>query len=356
MFYQNNLYMKKNYVIALAALLSVCSCSEESLGSIDLQDSERTKTPLTKDVNNHDVFCFNSTKEFELALDSLANLNSSTEKTKWVKEHLGSQITTMHDIYVNAQDDAIALDESEESFNSFKRKYANLFFPLYMEDAGFYMPFKNQDIGYLANKDGFVFINGQLVDKKDIFNYADLQEAGLAYYSKEKKVEGTRSTNESPFYVYADATLEDSYDSDWHEENGKKIRLKLNRRIASYRTELHAEVSFRKHTWLGWTNYSSHTTTTLSLKFYDDEGINQIGQFSDTQEHSGDSSHDSYVPIPVVTVNNSSTTYYYKLYRMKVNCTVEYRGMPTLQYYEHELMSLRSVNYDSTTPRVLYGL
>jgi len=69
--------------------------------------------------------------------------------------------------------------DTKEHYEEFKVKYASLYFPEYGDDYSAYLPVSNLKLAHLANKNGFIKINGELINCKDISSYAQLDSLGL---------------------------------------------------------------------------------------------------------------------------------------------------------------------------------
>lgn len=341
--------MKTKFILMMvaAALCAACSSSD------DLETNDMLPQTNEEQVQSDNVLAFDSQEAYNDALLALSHLESDKEKTAWVEQHLG-KITSMHQIYDEAMEEAALLDESEFAIIEFTKKYSSLYFPRHEEDGGFYVPFKNADVSFLANTQAEVMIAGERLSVRDIYSYDDLVRTGRAYY--EPEVLATRATTaDYEVFNYTGGDINSigtEYDSGWYKENGKKLKLKLRRKIVSNWTKLHTEVCFRKKTWLGWTNYSSHTTITGTMTLYNCS----ISSISFSESHSGDSSHDSTFLIPVgCTPLDSNAPYRYELFKMKVNCSVSFRGMPNEKSYEFTFPRALSQEIAASVPKTLKG-
>lgn len=314
---------KKYFVLTAIAMFHLfCSC-----------DNERDALLETETDFEENVLSFSTYDSFLDALSELSNL-SETEQKEWIKSHFGI-FYSLADLYNQALADADDLDESKESYTQFHEKYANfLFFPEYKEDYGFYLPVKNSISALLLNKKGEVKIGNMITNMKDISNYAHLQEIGIAMYDNElSKV--TRSSNSF------EDDFENEYDSGWFVyDNSKKIKLKCGRQIVTnigpgpsgyveYR--LHFEISFRKKTWLGWTNYSSRVDIEGDYNVTESE----LGKTEISESKTADSSHDYYYGNFIIQyayrpdiANPLGTGFVIFVTPVTVNLTIHYRGIP----------------------------
>lgn len=267
------------------------------------------------------------------------------QQKEWVKKR-NANFVSLSDVYDCAMNDAEMLDESQSSYERFRGKYADyLFFAEYKDDYGVYLPVSNPIIGLLINKHGNVKIAGSVHNMKDIKSYVQLQRRGGTMYDDEV----VRSSAVTRSYVYGDA-FGSEYDSGWYHNNGKKIRLKVGRQYADCQYplignhlgfRLHFEISFRKKTWLGWTNYSSRVNY---------EGFYQIGVASPcyiSEYKEADSSHDYYYGvfyIPFVPFPNN--TFGVNVPAVHVELDIHYRGILDENMPDYNLtLSAFSANY-----------
>lgn len=311
--------MKKIVFVGAIIATLVCSCSNELNEMVDA-------TILTENTSEQ-MLSFQSEEEFENTLSLLKNMEKQ-EQIDWVK-HRNADFTSLSDVYDCAMNDAEELDESQSSYENFRQKYGDyLFFADYKDDYGVYLPVSNPIISMLINKFGDVLIAGHVRNMKDINSYIQLQRRGGTMYDDEA-VHASEAITRS--YRFGDA-FGYEYDSGWFENNGKKIKLKVGRQYVDcqhplegnhlgYR--LHFEISFRKKTWLGWTNYSSRVN-------YD--GFYQIGVASPyyiSESKDADSSHDYYYGTfytPFVRLPNNAIGV--GVHAIHVELDMHYRGIP----------------------------
>lgn len=305
--------MKKFCCIIGIAIMLFSSCNNEA----SLTDETRE---VATDAQKTEILSFADEITFNRSVKLLSELDKN-QRNEWIKANFGG-FRSLYDIYTQAIEEAETLDESMQAYMSYKEKYRDyLYFPEYKEDYGVYLPVSDANVAMLLNKDGFVVIGGKTKNMRDITNYAQLQQTGKAMYAPEDEVR-TRASN-----------IGEEYDSGWFNyQNKKKIRLKCGRQITdidpsvsgaiTYR--LHFEISFRKKTWLGWTNYSSCVNM---------NGFYQIGNVVNISESkTADSSHDyyygpNYAPVTMIT----DGTHNYKGYVMPqvhVEVNLQYRGIP----------------------------
>lgn len=224
---------------------------------------------------------------------------SEYERIEWLQSFDGFKSLRL--IYEEAMEEATFLDESETAYMAFKGKYDKyLYFPMYEEDYGAYMPVSNRSEATLVNGYGIVIVGDKTKILKDIETYEDLQKTGQAYYDeKNESMLMTRAVTAETIYNIRNRYIGEEQNSGWDTRSSRKLQVKFglqgDGKVAPnpFTLKLHLEVSFRKKTWVGWVNYSTTTTTTGSIKIGD---INTTINFS----KNGSSSHDWYSPA----VNN----------------------------------------------------
>lgn len=316
----------KHLLVALIVPLA-CACSNDSLNEV--VDNSNQPQVVSRSVEN--MLSFDSEASFHQAVATLKSIDSWEEKEAWVKLNFGN-FESMQSVYEAAANEAESLDDTKEEYMKFKNKYSSLYFPMYEEDYGYYIPLKDLETAFLVNKDGDVCIAGNVVNKKDLSSYQELMYLGRAYYSN-----GINLVAEVATELKDGVVIGEKYESGWHKENGKKINFKARRLMRDGALKLHIEVSFRKKTWLGWTNYKSHTKLTGEIQLYTDSGIlAQTLPLSHESDHA--SSHDSYTGPLAMGIGSkvpSGNAYkqYYRVYKVLGTASVEYRGMPTVQKY-----------------------
>lgn len=282
------------------------------------------------------LFCFAlihgriiaSESDFKNAIAEL-ELVEEKNRSEFVKKQFGA-IVSLKDIYDEAMSAAEQLDESSVSYESFRNKYGMaLYFANYEDDYGVYLPVSNKIVASLVNANGDVRIDGQVKNMKDIFSYNQLQQLGVAMYDYSGN-HVTRSVE--------DVTAE--YDSGWYHENGKKIRVKCGRQILQdskilttpVSMRMHIEISFRKKTWLGWTNYSSNIELTGSYSVADVKTAIH-------EDKTADSSHDYYYGLPnaIPTKLENLNSYMRLALPISVDLKIDYRGIPHELDYQFTL-------------------
>lgn len=323
----------KHLLVALIVPLA-CACSNESLNEV----VESTQPQIvSRSVEN--MLSFDTEASFQQAVNTLKSMNSWEEKDSWLKSNFGD-FQSMQSVYDSAMAEAENLGETEEEYKSFKDKYSTLYFPMYQEDYGYYIPLRDLDMASLVNENGDVRIAGNVVNKKDITSYDDLMALGRAYYESPKGMQSRAAATSETFIFNRDVeNIGTTWDLGWHHENGKKVKLKVRRRIVNWAMLLHTEFCFRKKTWLGWTNYSSKSTITGTAKMYNDSGV-CLQTINISHSESGHSSHDAdFGPLNVYRsdIEPSTKLYTYTAHKIIGNASVQYRGISTPQKYNWTL-------------------
>lgn len=305
--------MKINSFLFTLCILTLCSCNN------DFADEFEVDKVISNSVdsisNGMTMLQFASESDFENAIKTLSSLDVQ-ERSEWVITHYG-KIVSLKDVYDEAMNDAEQLDESSVAYEKFRNKYEkSLLFANYKDDYGVYLPVSNDVIASLLNSDGNILINGEVKNMKDIFSYSQLQQLGVAMYDLDDNV--ARSRYE----------VEDEYDSKWYRENGKKIRVKCGRQVLKdsgilttpVMMRMHIEISFRKKTWLGWTNYSSQIEV---------EGSYTIAgtTTSISENKTADSSHDYYYSLPYAMPVAYNNSYQRLALPIAVDLKINYRGI-----------------------------
>ena len=304
----------KKYLFYVPLIAFVVSCTNANYEeSMEMEESVETRTASKFTDNVTDslskTLIFRNSAEFDEALRELSLLETEESKYSFVEVRYG-QFYSLKKVYDAAMLAARDLDESKESYMEYKNNFSPyLFFSEYADDCGAYLPVKNKNVAYLLNVYGEVIISGNRICKNDVTSYTDLQEVGVAMYDRGEGPTMTRGWNPSYISHSVYAFTESSnnvgmeYDSGWWQEGKRKVRMKCGRKVEGSQLQpvmkLHIEVSFRKKTWLGWSNYVSETTTTGtftggysgSINFYKNadsshdwyENLTNVGWYVDPQ-------------------------------------------------------------------------
>ncbi len=344
--------MKQIFMIALLASAGMWyGCSEADIPSDELlsgslqEASEKVSETAT-------VLEFESLSDFQNAMNNLSSYNTEEEKIQWVNTHYPN-FSSIQELYWDAMAEMAQLDaSSEEEYMAFKEKYANLYFPNYREDAGFYIPMTNLDAAFLTNKNCEVSIAGEIVNMKDIESYDVLMDLGRAYYAS--ILPTTRATMGS-FNLNSTAmnSVGPEYDSDWTVYDGdRKCKLKARRvfkdnsngMIRGSLSYLHLEFCFRKKTWLGWSNYSSKSTIDFTANI---PGVSTPvkANFS----NSGTSSHDNELLYPIA-ITQDSNNWYYTFVETPCVANVGYQGVGKPLVYKWNMAGIQCVTPLTASP------
>lgn len=352
-------------IISLLALITF-SCNNEDNSLSDMQQNNDFELVNLKDfadtsltlrsatTENQLVLRFKDEAAYERTVEKLQGM-SKEERLRWTTTLEG--FNSLQEIFNQAMVDVDDVDETEASYMAFKEKYDQyLYFPMYKEDMGFYIPVVEQEKAAFINSNGLVIIDNEVKSLRNITCYADLQKTGQAYYSLDENI----STRISVGANTCGDFIGEEIDSGWFQDkdNDRKLRFKFGRKgnkkninpippSASnpyatqgnqFEMKLKLEISFRKKTWIGWVNYSSETKTTMKF-------IINGKPYDYTHNESGNSSHDwtdkyalpygltgSYLgarPIFVTPVVSATFSTYYRAFDtidgtsiIKWNCTL----------------------------------
>lgn len=320
---------KTTFSAAISLILCVASCSSDDPTMSNL--SMESDVPTTKNTRGSEetpILHFTDMLEFNNALTRIRSLNSSKEKIEWVHSTY-PEFNSVQDIYNSAMIEMEnEVDETEESYLNFKEKFNTLYFPMYGEDAGFYIPMSDLDAAYLVNENYMVNIGGNDICLKDIDNYNELMSTGRAYYEMPQPML-TGTMVEFSLSSTDINSVGPEYDSGWVQYDKRKVKLKARRRFVSFspapgfngsKSLFHTEFCFRKKTIFGWSNSDSTSSISGTVKI---PGTHDLQLNS---SHSGTSSHDYDYEIPVfITVSNGY--WVYTCPELTCNATVLYRGV-----------------------------
>lgn len=295
----------------MAIGLSACSNVEEPISG-GLTNTSLTRSGQAVSLGDS-MLSFNSQDDFQATVTHLESLSSVEDKMNWIKENYPN-FKSIQSLYWDAMAEMGKMENVDtDKYEAFQQKYLGLYFPKYLEDAGFYVPMVNLDAAFLVNKECNVEIAGTVINLRDIEDYSKLIELGRAYYSNESP---TPISDLASFNLNSTSmkSVGPEYDSGWKTYDKRKVKLKARRRFTSYsptpvikgsKSLFHLEFCFRKKTWLGWVNYSS--TSTIVFK----ANIPGLGWTNDLSfSHNGSSSHDSEFEYPIKITSDASHTYY----------------------------------------------
>lgn len=321
-------------ICLIAQILSACSNTDDAPCIPQTHNASYTdaltRSSLDLSYDSIPTLYFDSYEEYAETLYYIRSLDTDMEKRQWVHNKYPGFVS-IHDVYEQAGEEAAMCDlETEDQFNSFCNKYSCLFFPLEEEDAGFYVPIKDEGASYLANINCRVIIGDNIINLRDIHNYSDLQECGRAFY--ELPVPMTLASEES--FALRSAGMNSvgpEYDSGWKEYGKRKVKLKARRLLKQIEptpgflaseSYFHTEFCFRKKTWLGWINYSCKTEITGEVI------IPYFYILPLKSSESGTSSHDKNYPYPI-HISQDQTNIYYRYYEAPCKATVNFKDIDT---------------------------
>lgn len=337
------MYMKKSFYLSMLSVLFVACTNDfeevttsydSKLDLADVQLVNLSEKMTTKSVENDEglILKFKDESTFNRIVEEL-NSSSNEDVLAW-ENNLG--FTSLNTIFEEAMEEAANLDESEGAYKAFKAKYSeSLYFPEYKEDYGAYLPVSEESLAFVLNKKGEVMVGDEKRSYVDIVNYIQLQQAGEALYDMDENTPMLLNFKEND-YIGA------QYDSGWRQnpDGDRKLKLKIGRRVYNRNTttgafalRLHFEISFRKKTWLGWSNYSSETTTNTTFTIHDRTRVT----CSQTEE--GKSSHDHYF----INSYNYPDLYLklgagqFESTRINGTATVDFRGFPAPSVFNFDM-------------------
>lgn len=358
----------KFFLFSLLFIAVVTSCRQDELISDEPNNLDSDADIEVVKISSNDLKSSDNSNidEYVLKFKNEDVLNKTIEKLEVLspKEKLEwsnnfNNFNSLNSLYEQAMLEADSLDFTEDEYNAFKKKYGEyLYFPEYIDDYGAYLPSANKDYSSIANMNGKILVGNEFREIEKITTYEELQDYGLAYYSKEEEhseIE-TRSSSKVTWNEIKTSAHTEEFSSGWNKVgNGKKIQVKFGIRNMMVRDKgicFHTEVSFRKKGFLGrWYNYSSETSIKVkvqseyipdSVAIDIDKILNTPNAYYgyDTQyyyyqaSHSGSSSHDTYAKVPesfYLYQNKQSNII--KNYKLIIN--VDYRGMSNTISYTH---------------------
>lgn len=329
--------MKKLFFTVLFSTL-LLSCGNEGINQPP--DVEFSSSNVSS-ISGANVLKFDSESALTDAVNELSKLASSKEKLDWVHSHYPG-FTSIQDIYTEALVEADEIGDSESDFNNFMKKYDSLYFPLYKEDAGFYVAMRDLNIAFFVNSSYDVIIGNEIKNLKDIDDYSTLMSLGRAYYTiKPNRVASTSDFDDFILPSSGDLnTVGTEYDSGWTQYDKRKVKLKARRRLVDYESKFHTEFCFRKKKPRGWVNYSSKSTINGIIRFSD-----VYSPISLNKSHDQRSSHDDEVAVPVA-INAK----YFIFPGLKCQFTISYQGVPNQLSYSWEMKPARADYYPTPKP------
>lgn len=170
-------------LILMMGVFGVSSCSQSIVenGESPL-DYAGVRHNATRSEDNN-LLAFENEIDFQRAIDMVASFDTDEEKLQWVEKRF-PEFSSIQSLYWEAMHEMGDIDaEDKDVAERFLSKYSALYFPLYEEDGGFYIPMKNLDAAFLVNENCEVRVAGEVRNLRDIWSYDTLMELGRAYYS-----------------------------------------------------------------------------------------------------------------------------------------------------------------------------
>ncbi len=314
----------KSFALPLIAALCLVSCGNEE-ANLSTGISTINETKSVNALAN--TLEFSSEAEFNELVSTLSKMSDSSEKSQWMHMHYPA-FRSIKDVYDDAMVEADTMGDTEEDYSKFMEKYADLYFPLYQEDAGFYIPIKNENMAFLANPDCKVKIAGETVNLRDVNDYQTLMDLGIAYYTEPAPMAAIATDQEIERLNNYEKNMNSvgtEFDSDWSTyNNSRRVKLKARRRVTDNVSKLHFEFCFRKKKPRGWVNYSSNSTLKGTVKL-----VGTPETITINKDLHGRSSHDYEVQCKVHLDGRN-------LVFLRLDCTftVQYQGIAQLLNYK----------------------
>lgn len=390
-------------LLIIFCFISLYSCNNDSI--IDKVDGEEVGSGLDIEVvkvsalklkstgndnvtEDEYVLKFKNEETLQKTMDKLQAM-SLEERLAW-NEKLNN-FTSAAQEYEKAMLEAESYYDRPGGYEEFKAKYNKLYFPEEGEDYGAYIPLKNELEAFAANENGRLIIGEEIINAEPVNNYDDLLTSGRGMIDevaagifdvddkdsvlpsetrlkvapdKQDQVYAVLMVPGMWFFekrVMGDGQYEHS--TGWRTYGSRKIKVNLRRETRTnywlavlpggFRLEWHLEVSFRKKGFLGaWYNYSSSTSTTVKINYYESSGYSMNKSQTISLNGSGTSSHDKWeeaYTIRYIKPNsydswNNIYDYYSRNFKPYPRCvyempfywadiTVNYQGIPqTLRF------------------------
>lgn len=292
---KSSVFIRCVLMIGLISLLMV-SCDQNEIGVKTQQE--------TADITNAKLELINNTLSFDDE-HSLKSLLSEIKKRGFSttrSSSIGSStellqldgFNSLYDTYVDAMVNAESYYDREGGYKEFKEKYSSLYFPEFEDDFSAYLPVSDPMLAHLLNNSGEVIISGKVLDMRDIFSYAQLQELGLTppeeemVVSKESSISKTRSGN--LYYPGTPVVLQIKKHRTFNNRRIWYDHFPLGVRGGTPQLSAGLEICFRKKGFLGvWYNHWALTKATVGVGGY---------RLIDNVTKDGPSSHNHMFDIP----------------------------------------------------------
>ena len=222
-------------LICLVSVLFV-SCTNELIDVESSKSEVKTKAMSFETIILEDsILNFADNSALENALSDIENVSGLLKKEGF---------KSLYNVFDDAMGDADNYYDTKEHYEEFKVKYASLYFPGYGDDYSAYLPVSNLKLAHLANKNGFIKINGELINCKDISSYAQLDSLGLTPPNDKQKSKEVFSYREGKNKLWVKYSVLGTI-------NGRP----------NYNAGVKFEVCFRKKGFAGiWYNRKASTT------------------------------------------------------------------------------------------------
>lgn len=336
----------KIFLISVMFIMAMAfsSCSNEEMAEMKqaYPQSRSGQEAMAQDS----VLSFDSRQDFEAAVAHIASLPSEDEKAEWVRG-VYPHFQSVQNRYWMAMEEMGEMENvDEECYNTFQKKYSMLYFPKYMDDAGFYIPMTDLDAAFLANENCEVIIGGEIVNLRDIEDYSKLMELGRAYYSIDNPMPIAAMTSFELKSTSMDP-VGPEYDSGWTTYDDRKVKLKARRKFNTIemspgfngsQSVLHLEFCFRKKTWLGWSNYKSESTLTFKATAFGGKPVT-----APSFHHNSNSSHDSELLYPI-RITSDASHWYYIFDEAPCEATVNFRGVSHILTYKWNMPGIQCIH------------
>lgn len=284
-------------VFVMACIFSSCN-KEESIPILD--ENLQSIGVVIADKNIEIVngtLSFDSYKDLEEISDSLIVFTSTKSRASGTYQDFPqlqklreAGFVSLYDLYVQALNDVDAYYTRSGGYEEFKEKYSTLFFPEVGDDYSPYLPISDKKLAMLADINGNVLIDNEIVSLRDITTYQQLKDLG------QTPPEGAETLLDRGDVVYGTNNISKQRVG----ENMVWIKTHYEEKDG-FIPVMMVEVCFRKKYGLVWSNHNSNTTAKL-------EGAGGLQLYAGKDHESavaihGISSHDYWYSIPTIIGN-----------------------------------------------------
>jgi hypothetical protein len=301
--------MKKVFCVAIAIVcncVAFFSCSQE-------ENVAGEKEILSAEVNINGISV--AKKDGMLVFESEAQMKEALNKAMWLRPEVLSTrngdvagklptnelirgFKSLYDLFSDAIDEAEDYYERPGGYEEFKQKYPIFYFPEVGDDYSAYLPVSDKNLAKLADVNGNVMVENNVISLIDVTSYEQLKALGQTPPEdtpiiQTRATSGTNSIAEektSENKVWVNTDIKKNYNAPYDPTPA-----------------LFVEVCFRKKGILGvWYNHRS-TTRITNFPPGSVPGLYVYGNMPVAQE--GFSSHDYYYLITTTGVPNSGIVY-----------------------------------------------